>query len=75
MADTIETVEKPPRVAREAVGSWCVWSKKGHRPAFFHPTQELAEAEASRLAAKNAGRKFIVMQVVSKFAIADEVAA
>lgn len=59
--------EAQPRVAHEKMGSWCVWTKRGRRPQYFHPTQELAEAEAKRLAFKYPGSKFIVMQVTSKF--------
>jgi len=60
------TPEKP-RVAYEKKGSWCVWTKHGRRPQFFHPTKELAEAEAQRLACKHPGQKFLVMQVTGKF--------
>lgn len=56
-----------PRVKREQIGSWCVWTKYGRRPRCFHSNQEAAEAEAQRLARKAPGTKFIVMQVVSKF--------
>jgi hypothetical protein len=61
--------ETKPRAAREAIGSWCIWTKTGRRPAFFHPTQELAEAEAARLAERTPGKKYLVMQVVSKFGL------
>lgn len=56
-----------PRVAKEEKDSFCVWTKTGHRPKFFHPTLELAEAEAVRLALSNRGKKFLVMQMISKF--------
>lgn len=58
-----------PQAAREAIGSWCIWTKTGHRPRFFHPTQEQAEAEAARLAEATPGKKFLVMQMVSKFGV------
>ena len=46
---------------------WFVWTKYGRRPTFVHNTREDAEREAARLAAKRPGKKFIVMQTVSKF--------
>lgn len=46
---------------------WCVWSKYGRRPSRFHPTREIAETEAARLAQKLPGKSFIVMHMVSKF--------
>lgn len=70
-------VEAPenPRAEREAVDTWCIWTKTGRRPSFFHPTREKAEKEAARLAAKRPGKKFLVMQVVSKFGVPVEAPA
>jgi hypothetical protein len=46
---------------------WCIWSKHGRRPCYWHPTQEGAEREARRLAGKFPKQKFIVLHAVSKF--------
>ena len=61
------TETKSDRVTKDELSSFCVWTKTGHRPQFFHSTLAGAEAEATRLAALKPGKKFIVMQVVSKF--------
>lgn len=59
----------PPRAKTEEVGSWCIWTKGGRRPSFFHPTEAQAMAEAERLAHREPGRKYIVMQMVAKVSI------
>ena len=59
----------PISAGRDAKDTWCVWTKGGRRPSFFHATQEGAEREAARLAEKTPGKKFIVMHVVSKFGV------
>lgn len=64
--------EEKPRVVYEQKDSYCVWTKRGRRPTFFHPTKELAEAEAERLAIKHPGQKFIVMQMMGKFSTEQE---
>lgn len=46
---------------------WFVWTKTGSMPKKRHATRDKAEAEAARLAAKHPGKKFIVLQMVSKF--------
>ena len=60
---------EPPQALYEEIGTYCVWTKWGRRPQFFHPTLELAEAEAARLAALHPGRKFIVMKMEGKFSV------
>lgn len=57
------------RAAYEEIGSYCVWTKWGRRPQFYHPTLEQAMAEAERLALKHPGRKFIVMKMEGKFGV------
>lgn len=56
-----------PAVIAEPHSTWCIWTKTGSRPKRFHATREEAEAEATRLARKNPGKRFIVMQMVAKF--------
>ena len=53
-------------IKHESQNKFCVWTKAGHRPAFFHATLEGATKEAERLAALQPGDKFIVMHVVDK---------
>lgn len=45
---------------------WFVWTKKGHVPKRCHDTRGSAEAEAERLARKCPGKKFIILEAVSK---------
>lgn len=61
-----------PNAVRESMNVWVVWNKNGRAPRFFHKEQDGAEAEAARLALKVPGRKFIVLQMVSKFSIASK---
>ena len=63
----IEEVAEKPRAQSWAKDTWCVWTKWGRRPSFFHPTRELAEAEAERLALANPKKNFLVLHMVSKF--------
>lgn len=65
----------PPRAEYEEIGTYCVWTKWGRHPQFYHPTRELAEEEAKRLAAKHPGSKFIVMKMEGKFHVPNEVSA
>jgi hypothetical protein len=55
----------------EIMDSWCVWSKFGKRPCYWHRTQKAAEREARRLALKYPKQKFIVLHAVSKFGAAE----
>ena len=71
----IPTCSEAVRAKRDEVETWCVWTKTGRRPSFFHPSREKAEAEAERLAAKCPGKKFMVMQVVSKISFSEQVSA
>jgi hypothetical protein len=57
------------RAVFEEMGSWCIWTKFGRRPQFYHPTRELAMAEAERLACLRPGCKFIVMKMEGKFGV------
>lgn len=50
----------------ETVHFFMVWNKEGKHPRVTHKTYKVAEAEAARLAAKHPGRKFIVLQAVTK---------
>lgn len=59
--------EPRPRAKYEEIGKFCVWTKTGRRPQYYHPTQELAMEEAERLSLKYPGQKFIVMQMIGKF--------
>ena len=46
----------------EAVSFWIVWNPQGYfAPKFKHPSYELAEKEATRLATENPGQKFYVL--------------
>jgi predicted TIM-barrel fold metal-dependent hydrolase len=53
----------------EMLDRWCVWSKYGRRPCFWHPTRHGAEHEAKRLARNFPKQKFIVLHAVSKFGV------
>lgn len=46
--------------------TWFIWQKYGHPPHFAHPTEELAMAEATRLAKRHPGKSFIVMRAKNK---------
>lgn len=58
-----------PRVTAWENDTWCVWTKSGHRPRFFHQSRAKAEREALRLAAANPGKNFHVLHMVAKFGI------
>lgn len=47
---------------REPQSAWCVWTKTGRRPSYWHESREMAEAEAARLARLNPGKTFIVFE-------------
>jgi len=64
-----------PLLKMEPTEFWFVWTKNGRVPRFVHHTAELAEAEATRLAAKFPGRKFIVLRAYAKFSVAPAVEA
>lgn len=49
---------------REPQRTWCVWTKTGRRPSFWHNSQNGAENEAARLARKHPGKTFIVFEKV-----------
>jgi hypothetical protein len=53
----------------EFMDSWCVWSKFGRRPCYWHRSQRSAEHEAKRLARSFPGQKFIVLHAVAKFGV------
>lgn len=57
---------EPEAIQKEA---WFVWNKYGRKPSFAHPREDLANAEAARLAAANPGRSFIVMRSTQKFRV------
>lgn len=66
-----DTLEAPAITIHAAVlhqpkDEWCVWTKHGRRPRYFHQTRELAVAEAERLAIQHPGWKFIVMHMTDK---------
>lgn len=63
--------EEPEAIEREV---WFIWNKYGHPPHFAHPTEELANAEAQRLAAKHPGKSFLVMRSMRKFRVEPAVA-
>ena len=44
---------------------WLVWSPDGGAPTHKHATLESAAGEAERLARRNSGQTFIVMESVS----------
>lgn len=46
---------------------WIVWNPDGDNPTYRHPTEELAFAEAARLALTCPGHSFIVLRAVSQF--------
>lgn len=59
---SVPSVEQPLYVHHEHQTAWCVWTKTGRRPQFWHDTREGAEAEAERLARKHPGKTFIVFE-------------
>lgn len=61
------STDKLPRAQKESIGSYCVWTKLGRKPFFYHPTLAGAEAEAARLAALHPGKKFLVMKMEAKY--------
>lgn len=58
-----------PPLIREPQSVWCIWTKTGHRPTFFHQNKRRAVKEAERLARLHPGKKFIVMRVVEKISV------
>jgi hypothetical protein len=57
---------QPPLVI-EPCEFWMVWTKHGKRPPrYAHSTYQSAEAEVERLARKHPGRKFFILEAVSK---------
>jgi len=46
---------------------WMVWKINGASPNQKHETAEAAKAEASRLAEKHPGERFVVLQSMSVF--------
>jgi hypothetical protein len=52
--------------------TWCVWTKYGRRPSYYHTERGAAESEAIRLAHKHPGQKFIVMHMTGKFSVPAE---
>ena len=74
-ADTLEELgaaiaadETPPTVHEEK-DVWCVWTKFGRHPSYYHADRAGAETEAARLAHKHPGWKFIVMHMTGKFSV------
>jgi len=69
--EKVKTDEGPDRSRFAAMGefmdSYCVWSKFGRRPCYWHNTRKQAEREAKRLAHNFPGQKFIVLHAVAKF--------
>jgi hypothetical protein len=45
---------------------WMLWTKDGRLPRFIHSTYQAAEAECERLCRKFPGKKFIILEAVSK---------
>lgn len=58
-----------PLLKMEPAEFWFVWTKHGHVPRRTHDTAASAEAEATRLAAKCPGKKFIVLRAYAKFSV------
>lgn len=56
---------------KDKTGLFMVWTKTGRPPKFAHGSLAAAEAEAVRLAELHPGKKFIVLQSVSKFGAAE----
>jgi len=46
---------------------WMVWKIHGASSTAQHQTKEIAKAEASRLAEKHPGERFVVLQAMSVF--------
>ena len=41
---------------------WMVYNPNGSKPTASHATEEIAEAEAKRLATKHPGERFVVLE-------------
>lgn len=74
--------EPPPKAANPAEPHWVVKRMSRHGPGefksrllFMHPSLELAEKEARRLAETNPGKRFSVYGSVSSFKVPAEKAA
>ncbi|HLY04885.1 MAG TPA: hypothetical protein VKR31_03970 [Rhizomicrobium sp.] len=46
--------------------TFCIWTKHGRNPSFFHTDYGKVSAEAERLAQKHRGRKFLILRVEEK---------
>jgi hypothetical protein len=66
MTDEIEVTERPGRF-------FMVWNKEDRLPRVGHPYRRAAEMEAQRLAKKNPGYTFIVLEAVGKFRVGNSV--
>lgn len=52
---------------------WLVWNEDGHPPMFKHPSMELAQTEAARLASENPGRQFHVLCPLATISTSTEI--
>jgi hypothetical protein len=51
---------------------WVVWQENGDRPTYRHPTPDLAENEALRLARQMPGKTFVVLAPVARVTVGIE---
>lgn len=65
MTDTTTITPNAP-LLHQPKDQWCIWTKTGRRPRYYHNSHEEAMAEAERLALKHPGKKFIVMHMTDK---------
>jgi hypothetical protein len=66
---------KPPEPAdplAEPVDFYMVWTKTGYPPRRAHDSLDAAQTEARRLALQHPGKKFIVLQALSKHSVTAE---
>lgn len=76
IATPAENVDPPIfNLHMEAASFWFVWTKTGHVPRKAHNSCADAEMEAIRLARQCPGKKFIVLQAVTKFSVAPQLDA
>lgn len=66
IADAERRPEFAPDLIVEAVDFSFVWTKKGALPRVTHHREDVALAEAERLARKNPGAKYIVLRAHTK---------